>query len=125
MSKENVVILSDYDPKAVKNFVRFIYTGTLEADPPFRLILDLFRLAHAYEVDKLMTETSDRLESVINEKNVLEILRTAHLHQATDLKEVAMHFLLSCLRGRRSVQGIQEFAQAHGDIMIDLVRPVL
>lgn len=92
-SQENHVDISDVSPKALDQFVKFIYTDNID-DTSFTVVKQLLFLAEKYDVQKLKACCMQLLYPDVTVENVCEILKMGNLHNDTVLKNRAMEYIL-------------------------------
>ncbi|CAL8114678.1 unnamed protein product [Orchesella dallaii] len=103
----------EYSDASVKNMLDFIYTGeVIEPIEPIDLLkydaLELFNLAHNYDVQSLQEACEEVLLDNIRVGNATDILISAHSNNANELKSRAIKFINW---NKKAVQGTVTFPQ--------------
>ena len=89
--QENLVRITDHDPKAVKEMLKFIYTG--EAPKLKEMVHDLFCIADQYQIERLKQLCEKQLWKDIDVKNVVDTLLLAMTHDLIRLKRRCTRFI--------------------------------
>lgn len=85
-SQSNEILLVDFEPAVVKAFVRYLYDDTLSPDTMLESGVDLYAMARKYHVVGLETQCEDYMGSILEARNVLEVLGVAELHESSSLR---------------------------------------
>ena len=88
----NEIMISDFDHNIVKEFIRFLYLDTCEADVLDKYSKSLIAVAHKYEVMRLFEICENHLLHTLTNNTVIELLKIADMHDAKELKEKALKF---------------------------------
>ena len=106
--RSGVIEISDPDvsPEVVSDLVTYLYTANA---PGIRTqAKELLKVAHLYEISRLLRMCEDELQKSITAGNVCNLLLLAELHAAQDLKTKCMEFIHLNSRSMRKTQGWQE-----------------
>ncbi|GIY89146.1 TD and POZ domain-containing protein 3 [Caerostris darwini] len=89
----NVVTVEGATKSVMEYLVAFLYTGQLPEIDDIKLICDLYRGAHRYELLDLRDACCDLLRKKINVKTVFDVLKMALLYKNDLLKISMMAFI--------------------------------
>jgi speckle-type POZ protein len=90
--KTNILKIDDLEPPVVKEMLRFLYTDRVEKMD--ELAKDLLVAADKYLMASLKTQCRAELERTITIENCLELFVLADTHSVSDLKKLAMDFVI-------------------------------
>lgn len=85
------VVITDLEYEAVREAVRFIYTGL--APKIDEMAQDLLIIAEKYDLNELKKMSEERLSSKMSVENAAELLTLADIHNADQLKAHAINFI--------------------------------
>lgn len=91
--KENCIDLSDYNAKSIKEGLRFLYGGKVQAND-IELLLNLSSFAHMYQINRLKDYCESKLVNSFQVDNIIEILVTIDNYGMDKVKNEAMEFLI-------------------------------
>ncbi|XP_033216189.1 uncharacterized protein LOC117172404 [Belonocnema kinseyi] len=77
--------IDDFEPKVVKEFLRYLYTGKISNWDNY--IDKLFAIAHKYQVEDLKNECALLLFGNLTIENVIHVLILSDLYDSEDLKQ--------------------------------------
>eukprot|EP00913_Durusdinium_trenchii_P025961 g24358.t1 len=85
-------VIRDFSPQGVEAFLRFLYSGTLNAE--LETLAEVAIIADKYQVLDLAMHCLDLLKKELNAETAWEILKAAEQFELGDLREAAMHTIL-------------------------------
>ena len=88
-----MVKIDDFDAQVIENMLQYIYTCTTPNLP--KLALELFKVAHKYEIHGLKFKCEEYLIFNLNRQNVIDILELARIYDLKSVKNVATSFVHS------------------------------
>ncbi|XP_057326196.1 speckle-type POZ protein B-like [Microplitis mediator] len=94
-AKENCVNFKNFETEVIKEVLKFIYTGKVEAEDDTELVLSVLACANMYQIDKLKIFCECKLIENINLDNVINLLVKTDNYEVPRLKERAMKFLVN------------------------------
>ena len=118
-NKSNMVKIEDFEPAVVKEILRFLYTDQVKKMKEFAK--DLLVAADKYMINLLKSQCQSFLSESINIHNCCELLALADSHLATELKKVAMEFILQRVAEVATTDGWKEVQQSHPHLGFQLV----
>jgi len=92
-STDSVVKVEDADPVSLENFIRFIYTDSVDSIANFEEASAVLPLADKYNVQKLKTSCEKIICDCMDLNNVLQALYVGHLHNASHLRSFALDYV--------------------------------
>ncbi|XP_065214348.1 speckle-type POZ protein-like [Planococcus citri] len=92
-SQNNRVEITDVEPEAFRELLRYVYTGNLKSTET--VTLDLLVAANKYDLKRLKSTCENTLCKSLSNENAANALITADLHQAEKLKAAAILFIKS------------------------------
>lgn len=98
-SSSSTLVLEDSSAKIIEALLCFVYTDKIGESWSLEEALNLFKLAHKYDIKGLRPYCVDFIHKHINLDNCFEMLETAELYESEELKNVTTLFILT-----RSVQ---------------------
>jgi len=93
-SMEKEIVIPDTDPDVFELFLEFIYTDAVGGLQPDWAV-DLYVLGTFYGVEKLRDICSDCVKRCIDSDNAATLLQRAHDHMCSEIKTVAMNFVIT------------------------------
>ena len=92
-SKNNIVDVEDADPDTIEQLLRFIYTDKAECTESGDTAANLLPLADKYNLPRLKAICEESICDDIDLSNAVHSLILGHLHEAKNLKAVALEFV--------------------------------
>jgi len=92
----NQVEITDTDPDTLEQLLKYIYSDKLDCDMP-NLASSLMRAADKYNIPRLKSLCEEAICNNIEVTNAAEILVLAHMYEASNLKAMAVDFIMSNL----------------------------
>ncbi|CAK9101114.1 BTB/POZ domain-containing protein 1 (Hepatitis C virus NS5A-transactivated protein 8) (HCV NS5A-transactivated protein 8), partial [Durusdinium trenchii] len=86
------VVIRDFSPKGIEVFLRFLYSGTLEAS--LETLVEVMVIADKYQVPELSSHCNELLRAHLSADTAWEIFKAADVFQFEQLREEAMHAIL-------------------------------
>ena len=90
------VDITDTDPDTLEQLLKYIYSDKLDCDMP-NLASSLMRAADKYNIPRLKSLCEEAICNNIEVSNAADILVLAHMYEATNLKAMALDFIMSNL----------------------------
>lgn len=90
-SKQNQVTITDVEPEVFAELLRYIYTDSVQGLN--EMALDLLRAADKYDLAKLKAMCEKAACANISEKTAVQMLITADLYRADQLKRATVGFI--------------------------------
>lgn len=88
-----VIDIPDCDPQAMKQFLTYIYSGTVDAIDQSTM-LKLYYIANKYDVIGLKKECGNFIKNLLSDTNFFEVIQFALNHSDSSLLECATeHFM--------------------------------
>ncbi|XP_057321496.1 speckle-type POZ protein B-like [Microplitis mediator] len=94
-SKENIINIKEVDAEIILEMLHYFYTGETKASHDSETALKMLEVADMYQTTELRDICKFTLVSKMSVDNVLYILDAADDHNATDLRNSAMSFIVS------------------------------
>ncbi|XP_008553467.1 speckle-type POZ protein-like [Microplitis demolitor] len=94
-AKENCVNFINFETEVIKEVLKFMYTGKVEAEDDTELVLSVLACANMYQIDKLKIFCECKLIEHINVDNVINLLVKTDNYDVPKLKERAIKFLVN------------------------------
>lgn len=88
------IVIDDFNPEAVEQFLRFFYTGRIPDDLH---AMELFAMAAKYDVPKLKTKCEQLVLRHLDHNNAYEIFSLGHVHSSADMKKKAFNMIKKSL----------------------------
>ena len=119
--RSGVIKISDPDvsPELVSDLVTYLYTG--DAPGIHTRAKELLKVAHLYEIPRLLRMCENELQKSITASNVCNLLLLAELHAAQDLKAKCMEFIHLNSRSVHKTQGWQDLKDNETDLLFEAV----
>jgi len=92
----NQVDITDTDPDTLEQLLKYIYSDKLDCDMP-NLASSLMRAADKYNIPRLKSLCEEAICNNIEVSNAADILVLAHMYEATNLKAMAVDFIMNNL----------------------------
>jgi hypothetical protein len=97
-SNSTTVIMTDFSLRAVREFVRYIYTDEYIIEYDNEIItdkIDLLRIAHKYDIKQLISHVNSDIYSDISIDNVFEVISICNKYKeiCKDINEMAIMYL--------------------------------
>jgi len=122
------VMVEETDPAALKIFVQFLYSDSLDQHPvssDFSLCHNLIMLSNRYDVQALRGKCSEIiLKHHLNVEKAAQILRIAHENHVDDLKEQTLTFI-SNPKNVDDVMKTKDFRTLESDLVQEVLKTVL
>ncbi|KAH9390693.1 hypothetical protein TYRP_006272 [Tyrophagus putrescentiae] len=125
-SLEKRVVIEDVTAETMNRLLTFIYTGELKLDDKGKeaSLIELLAAVDKYQVDSLKAECENLLGRLVTVEWVCAILQSADLHNASDLKDRCLNFVVSnstVVVSRSSKAWLQFKTAARPELMDDLL----
>lgn len=117
-SQSSIVNIQDLDADIVEDMVKYIYSGRVSGLPA--KADRLLSAAEKYDLRDLKTMCETALCDNINTENVLDLLVLADLHQANNLRTLALKVIVDSGKELVSQSGWREKLKAYPEIMADM-----
>jgi len=114
-----VVNISEFDGNTLRKMVEFIYTDAIDGYES-EIDMDLFAIAHTYQLDRLSNLCLDKLSKEITEDNVLDAWMAADLFQEKDLATQCEDFILQNWARIKRSRSFEEMKLENKDKLIQL-----
>lgn len=109
---EKEVSIEDLEPSAVRQMIRFMYTGVLSPEPDGDLeTLSLLEAAHRYQVPCLVEMCVMALAARLEVENVAERLMVSDLAGLDSLRRTCINFITGSASRIAAVQATEGFAR--------------
>jgi len=118
-SKNNEIIISDLDYGTVRDMVKYIYSGRL-TDLAEKSDL-LLSAADKYDIKDLKDICCQHLSSNLSVEQVVDVLVLSDLHKATDLKQLAIQFLLQHKEEVFAQPDWKSKLKGHPDLLLEVL----
>ncbi|GFT75756.1 speckle-type POZ protein A [Nephila pilipes] len=120
---KNRVIIEDISVDAMKQLLRFLYTGDTD-ELSTQEFLSLFVAADKYDLPKLKKICSNSLCSRVTNDIALNVLVVANLHSDEDLKEAAIQTVLGnaveVMKSEEWLSFLREYPEVANSIILNL-----
>ena len=90
------VEITDTDPDTLEQLLKYIYSDKLECDMP-NLASSLMTAADKYNIPRLKSLCEESICNNIEVSNAADILVLAHMYEASNLKVMAIDFIMNNL----------------------------
>lgn len=117
------VVIEDCEASAIRELLRFLYTGHVEPE-----VLDhedstlaLLQAAHRYEARSLIEPCARALGSRLTIDTVSERLRTADLIGCSVLKSACLDFMCAHMRDVKRTSSYLRLAKQHPALLVDII----
>ena len=117
--RSGVIEISDpnVSPEVVSDLVTYLYTGDA---PGIRTqAKELLKIAHLYEIPRLLRMCENELQKSITPSSVCNLLLLAELHTAQNLKEKCIEFIHSNFRSLHKTQGWKDLKDNEIDLLFE------
>lgn len=119
-NKKGFVTITDLELDSLKEMLKFIYTGKVSQ---LETMADsLLAAADKYALDRLKVMCEEALASNLNIENVCDVLILADLHNAQQLKSVAIDFTNSHAQEVMDTPSWQRLVKNHSNIVAEAFR---
>jgi BTB/POZ domain/Leucine rich repeat len=88
----------EFSEKAVEEFLRYMYTGTLMDS---KNVMELFALAAKYDMTVLKDAAESRILEKVKESNALDVLSLGNLYSSDGLKRAAFNEIKQLFKGNQ------------------------
>lgn len=93
-SRENTLIISDFEPKIVEEMIRYLYTEEISADLSEDNLKQLLMIANKYNVESLKKSCLKQMCELVNDfRKALDILLYIESFNLEDLRDLMIKFL--------------------------------
>ena len=92
-SSSNKVKVDDLDPDTLKEMLVYMYTGQVPKIEQDKVAYGLLYAADKYQLDHLKSLCEQHIICRLQVNNASQIIQLAHLHNAPELKRIALQFL--------------------------------
>ena len=120
-SKNKQVNITDISNKAIKNMIRFIYTGALRLGE-VSVELDVLKAADKYDINNLKEMCEERISKKLSIENCFEILQAAQQFNADKLKDKAIEFIAKNADVLIEKPEFELLKTMHAEVASDIVR---
>ena len=115
------VIITDVKKEVFREMLRFIYTGKVSSDDSLKeLARDLLFAANKYQLDLLKKLCEAQLCSTLDGSNCLELLVVGDLHEATNLKTMALESVLMNLASLSNTDVYKDFVKKCPELAVEV-----
>merc|ERR1711902_409001 len=90
----NQAEITDTDPDTLEQLLKYIYSDKLECDMP-NLASSLMTAADKYNIPRLKSLCEESICNNIEVSNAADILVLAHMYEASNLKVMAIDFIMN------------------------------
>lgn len=118
------VEIEDTDPDTLEQLLRFIYTDQVDCDMSV-LATSLMRAADKYNIPRLKMLCEEAVGNSIDVTNAADALVLAHLHEATNLKLIAVDFVTNHLNKVAETTGWTTITEGHPKVLSDILKSVM
>lgn len=110
-AQTHTVKVDDIDPKAMREFLRFLYTDKISTDVESDddVLCHILHAAHKYEVSSLADFCESLVEQRLSMANVVDRLRFADLHDRQKLRHSCLAFITRTPAVVKEVQATDAF----------------
>jgi hypothetical protein len=121
-SAANVPIeLSDVSHTVFLKILEFLYTDTV-SDVSLDLGIHLMVTSELFMLDRLKGICEDIIRNEINVDNVVNILIASHQHNAFQLKEITLEYMLRNLSHKKIQAGLKKDLREEPDLLIEIIQ---
>jgi len=111
------VPIKDLERDVFQEMLQFIYTG--ETEKLSHMADDLLAAADKYQLDRLKVMCEEALASNLTVENVASILIIADMHNAAQLKKIALHFCSSNSNTVPTTEGWKQMVSQNPSLLSD------
>jgi speckle-type POZ protein len=115
--KTNETEITDVTPAAFRALLRFIYTGHCQVG---NLADDLLIAANKYDIQDLKQMCAKEMVKTLTADNAVEFLVLSDLHQANDLKDSAIRFIIKNAEAVTKTSSWSDLLNTHPNLIIEL-----
>ncbi len=112
---QGVVDIADADPDAVAKMLSFMYRDKCQSLGDHAM--ELLQLSDRYDVPLLKLQCEKWLAENISTTNAIDILNLAYLHSSEQLMEVALNYVALNMAAVKRMDGWDELAKGHPNII--------
>ena len=120
----SVVHIREFDGTTVKNMIRFIYSDDI-ADFKSEVNMDLYAIAHKYQLGRLQRMCLEKLRVEVNVENVLHSWMAASLFEATKFAKFCEVFIKENWNVIQSTNTLAEMEKENKDELIKLLKQIV
>ncbi|XP_057327679.1 kelch repeat and BTB domain-containing protein 3-like [Microplitis mediator] len=108
-ARENCIRFDEFEADTITEMLRFLYTGRVEPENDYNVLLKLLEFSHMYQITKLTIYMSYKLIQNLTADNVIDILVKTDKFNVPKLHEKALLYL-DCIKERISFsKAFEEF----------------
>ena len=118
-----IVNIKDIKPEVVKEMLYFIYNGeTLTENSTHEFVMDLLRAADQYKLNLLKVRCEERLCSILEVSNSVELLVLADLHGAPKLRRMALRMVTRNIFAIIFTDAYEELNDRHPSLVLEIIK---
>lgn len=117
-SVEGSVKIEDATPEAIKSLVKYFYTNKVD---DAEITTDLLIAAHKYDAVSLGRRCVEFLRKNLSKDNAVEIFTIAYLHNAEELKQTSISFIVNNFKAIEEKNDLERFAQSHPRAIMEIM----
>ena len=120
------VHIPDVRKEVFSEVIKFIYTGNISSeDSTKEHARDILAAANKYELDLLKKLCEAQLVSTLDASNCVELLVHGDLHQATNLKMMALDSVAMNLASLIETDVYKHFRKQHPDLEFEVTKSIV
>ncbi|XP_044586120.1 TD and POZ domain-containing protein 1-like [Cotesia glomerata] len=121
-AKDGEINIKYINPEVILEMLHYCYTGTMKAKNSVQIALQVLEVADIYQIIKLKEICELNLWSRMSIGNVLQIIDAADDHNAINLRQKAMEFILRRHKEVFPTNEFQELFFRKQKLMLEIVR---
>ena len=120
------VHIKDVKKEVFSEVLKFIYTGKVSSDGSLKdKARDIIAVANKYQLDLLKKLCEAQLVSTLDASNCVELLVLGDLHQATNLKMMALDSVAMNLASLIETDVYKHFRKQHPDLEFEVTKSIV
>ncbi|KAH0561620.1 hypothetical protein KQX54_018123 [Cotesia glomerata] len=121
-AKNNEINIEDLDPEIILEMLHYCYKGTLKTRNDVQIVLQVLKVADIYQIIKLKEICEYRLIMNMSTDNVLNIIDVADDHNAVNLRQEAIEFIVDHYETVFASDKFKELFFRKQEMMFEVVR---
>ena len=120
------VVIKDIKPEVVKEMIYFIYNGETSTENVMNEIgRDLLGAANKYQLELLKNKCEEKLCSLLDSSNSVELLVLADLHQASRLRRMALKLVTKNMDAIVNTEVYNDFTAHYPGLALEITQALV
>lgn len=119
--RTNRVAIKGIDIDIMKKVLSYMYTGEIAIEQDANIVLQMLAVAELYQIEKLKKMCQIQLSNNLTVNNVLNVLDEANLHNAQELREDAIKYMVNHRKEIVKLEDFEILYKAKADLLFDFV----